>query len=116
MIFQAIYALQNEYLPLENVVKAEKYAEHIFKNAEIGDLKEMDIIAFTKVVDVSTVAISLVDAIINAANQPYRKQKTKTGSMGRRRGSSILEIPKKNSENVRPHRLLTIWGCNIVKL
>ena len=114
MIFQAIYALQNEYLPLENVVKAEKYAEHIFKNAR--DLKEMDIIAFTQVVDVSTVAISLVDAIINAANQPYRKQKTKTGSMGRRRGSSILEIPKKNSENVRPHRLLTIWGCDIVKL
>ena len=94
----------------------EKYAEHIFKNAEIGDLKEMDITAFKQVVDLSTSALSLVEGINNAANQPYRKQKTKTGSWGRKRGSSILEVPKDNSENVRPRRLLTIWRYDTLKL
>ena len=108
--FQAVYKLRNGFLPLEEVVEPEKYASRVFAVAELPTEARMDFAAFKHVTNNSKTTMSLVEAITKAACQPYFDRKQKTGSIGRKRASTVVEHDKaQDRPRSRSQRGFTVW-------
>jgi len=87
---QSIYNLKGGFLPLEEVVEPEKYADRIFVRAERRDQETINLSAFKNVVRCSQTAKALVEGINNAACRPYWDRQNVAPPPSRQRSISVM--------------------------
>jgi len=99
---QSIYDLKAGLLPIEEIVEPPQYAERIFVRAGRKEQGTINLSGFKNVVRTSSTAQSLVDAINVAACRPYWDRMSGTGTIGRKRATSV--IVRKSSSAVAASR------------
>jgi len=88
---KAMYSLNSGYLPLESLIDAENYTERLFLRAGRREQGTITVGIFKNVVGESQTVRGLVQAIMKAASKPYWQSQIETGSIGRKRASTVID-------------------------
>jgi len=88
---KAMYSLNSGYLPLESLIDGENYTQRLFLRAGRREQGTITLGIFKNVVGESQTARGLVQAIMKAASKPYWQSQLETGSIGRKRASTVID-------------------------